>query len=45
MQQMACANHPFLAGSGLIIISLVYFGPKTGKTSLADNNSIGISGD
>jgi hypothetical protein len=35
----------FLAGSGLIIISLVYFGPSTGKTSLAENNSIGISGD
>ncbi len=35
----------FLAGSGLIIISLVYFGPTTGKTSLADNDSIGISGD
>jgi len=35
----------FLAGSGLIIISLVYFGPSTGKTSLSDNNSIGISGD
>jgi hypothetical protein len=35
----------FLAGSGLIIISLVYFGPSTGKTSLAENNSIGISED
>jgi hypothetical protein len=35
----------FFAGSGLIIISLVYFGPSTGKTSLAENNSIGISED